>query len=143
MKNGACVVHISGTLGRDPEERSYGNGNSMANMSVAVSEYIKKKGEEKGENKTAWYNLTCFGNQAGFVLKHAKKGDFVVVVGKLNISKKDEKTYVNIVVDTIDIVPSSGGQKQEQPGGNVSHEKYDDDSEELPSSGNFIDGLPF
>lgn len=94
-------VQLIGNLGSTPEVKSLENGNKVARFSVATSEdYMNKKGEKI--SATHWHNIVAWGNLAGVAEKLLKKGNEVVIDGKLSsrsyTTKDGSKRYVTEVV---------------------------------------------
>lgn len=85
MINKALLV---GNLGADPETRYTNEGKPVTQFKVATSE------KYKGEEKTEWHNVVCFGKTAEFVGQYLKKGNKVFVEGKIQTDKfeKDGQT---------------------------------------------------
>jgi single-strand DNA-binding protein len=78
-----------GHLGRDPEYRVAASGNSVANISIAVTDkYKDKDGIEK--ETTEWINVVFFGKLADIVEQYVKKGMQVYVEGKLKTDKYEK-----------------------------------------------------
>jgi len=72
------TVTLTGRLTRDPELRSTQSGTSVANTGLAVERYRKDQDPD-----VSFFDLTVFGNFAELVVKKARKGDSVVVEGRL------------------------------------------------------------
>lgn len=72
-------VTIAGYLGKDPQINYY-NESVKATFSVAINYVVK------GEEKTHWIPVECWGHSALFVSNYVKKGQFVVVMGRLEQS---------------------------------------------------------
>jgi len=94
-------VRLVGNLGMDPEVKSLDNNRKLARLSLATSEsYKNDKGEKVTE--TQWHNLVSWGNQAKFAEDYLKKGDEVIIEGKLTnrsyIDKDGNKRYMCEVV---------------------------------------------
>lgn len=88
-------IYITGRLGRDPEVKQTNDGVDWCSFSVAVNRYAKK-----GENAEAdWFSCTAFGKTAAFVAQYFHKGDGITIEGHMQSSKKDDKTYWNLIVD--------------------------------------------
>ena len=84
-------VQLIGNLGNDPQITKLENGNSLAKFSVATNESYLNKAGERIEN-TQWHNIIAWGKTAEIVEKILKKGNEVVVEGKLiNRSYEDDK----------------------------------------------------
>lgn len=95
-------VQLIGRLGKDPEIRTVGSGDKVANFSMAMTEkWTDKRSGEKKE-KTEWANVTVWGDGlVGVVERYVKKGDLLYVEGKFSTRKweKDGKTnYATEVV---------------------------------------------
>lgn len=94
-------VHLIGNLGSTPEVKNLENGNRVARFSVATSEdYMNKKGEKI--SATHWHNIVAWGSLAGVAEKQLKKGNEIVIEGKLSsrsyTAKDGSKRYVTEVV---------------------------------------------
>ncbi len=77
-------VSILGNVGRTPESRVTPQGDVIASFSIASNTVRKTKdGEVK---KTDWFRVTAFGKQAETLMKHSKKGDRLLVQGKLTLN---------------------------------------------------------
>lgn len=74
-------VSILGNLGRAPETRTTQDGTFVADFSIA-SNSVRNSPSGKIE-KTDWFRVTAFGNQARTLAKYAKKGTRMLVQGKL------------------------------------------------------------
>ena len=94
-------VRLVGNLGMDPEVRSFDNNRKLARISIAINEsYKNDKGEKTTE--TQWHNVVMWNNQAKLAEDYLKKGDEVVIEGKLSsrsyTDKDGNKRYVTEVV---------------------------------------------
>jgi single-strand DNA-binding protein len=94
-------VRLVGNLGMDPEVKSFDNNRKLAKLSLATHESYKN---DKGERvtDTQWHSLVVWGAQAKLVEDLLKKGDEVVVEGKLSsrsyVDKDGNKRFVTEVV---------------------------------------------
>lgn len=84
---------LIGRIGQKYDLKVSQNQNPMLSFSLACNE---KKGEEPD-----WFNITCFKGTAEFVNTYLEKGNQVYVEGSIKITRKDEKTYVNIFASKI------------------------------------------
>ncbi|QHS57798.1 single-stranded DNA-binding protein [Mucilaginibacter sp. 14171R-50] len=94
-------VRLIGNIGMDPDVRTFDNNRKMARLSLATNEsYKNDKGEKVTD--TQWHNVVMWGAQATMAESFLKKGDSVLVKGKLasrSYSDKDGvKRYVTEVV---------------------------------------------
>jgi single-strand DNA-binding protein len=74
-------VILAGRLGQDPTYKLLNNDNSVANFSLATTETRNVEGEKK--TQTEWHNIAAWKKLANFVNNYLKKGDQVLVEGKI------------------------------------------------------------
>jgi single-strand DNA-binding protein len=92
-------VQLIGNLGNDPQITKLENGNSLAKFSVATNESYLNKAGDRIEN-TQWHNIIAWGKTAEIVEKILKKGNEVVVDGKLiNRSYEDDKGVTRYITE--------------------------------------------
>jgi single-strand DNA-binding protein len=76
-------IIIAGNLGRDPEMRYIPSGQAVTSFSVAVNEsYTNANGEKI--KKTIWFRVTAWGKQAEICNQYLKKGQMVLVEGRMS-----------------------------------------------------------
>ena len=104
---------IIGNLTRDPEVKSLPNGTAVVNFSVATNRVWKDRDGKKQE-ATEYHNVVVFGPQAESSGRYLKKGQSVLVEGRLQTRSWDdknsgEKKYrTEIVADTVQFGPKAG-----------------------------------
>jgi single-strand DNA-binding protein len=94
-------VRLVGNLGMDPEVRSFDNNKKLARLSIATHEsYKNDKGEKTTE--TQWHNVVLWNTQAKLAEDHLKKGDEIVIEGKLSsrsyTDKDGNKRFVTEII---------------------------------------------
>lgn len=113
---------LSGNAGQDPEVRILQNGSIMASLSLATSERYKDKDGEK-KVTTTWHNLVIWGKLAEVVEKYVKKGDRLLIIGKIqnrSYEKDGQTRYITeIVVSELEF---TGGNKSNIMGNEVDEE---------------------
>jgi single-strand DNA-binding protein len=77
-----------GRLTRDPEVREVGDS-KVANFSIAVDRDVKNK--QTGERETDFIDCTAWGGRAVFVENYFRKGSMIVVSGRLQMRKWEDK----------------------------------------------------
>ena len=77
-----------GRLVRDPEMKASGNGTDVCRFTVAIDRAFAKQGEER---KADFVDCVTFGKQAAFVEKYFKKGDGIIVDGRLESDTYEAK----------------------------------------------------
>jgi single-strand DNA-binding protein len=94
-------VRLVGNLGMDPEVKSFDNNKKLARLSLAINEsYKNDKGEKVTE--TQWHNVVMWNAQAKFAEDYLKKGDEIVIEGRLSsrsyTDKDGNKRFVTEIV---------------------------------------------
>lgn len=84
-------VTIVGRLGADAEYRSFNNGGGVVNMRVATSEQWKDRDGQKQE-RTEWHNVAVFQKWLIDDAQKLRKGDLVMVEGKLQTRKWQDQS---------------------------------------------------
>jgi single-strand DNA-binding protein len=122
-----------GRLGKDPEVRFTPTTNTqVSNFSLAVA---RKMAGPNGERQTDFFNLTSFGKIAEFVSKYFRKGQQVLVEGRLqNRTWEDDTGAKRYIIDFIvEHCDFAGESKQSSKTSEVDGEYITiDDSADLP-----------
>jgi single-strand DNA-binding protein len=126
-------AQLIGNLGRDPELRRAGDGDTaIANLAIATNERWKDKAGTPQE-RTEWHRVVLFGRTAEVAGEYLRKGALVYVEGRLQTrtwqddSGQDRHT-TEIVAERMKMLGGKGGQ-------------HGDASDK--ASGGFDDDLPF
>jgi len=97
-------VTLFGHLGRDPEVRTFQNGDKVANLRIATSD--KWRDKETGEEKqaTEWHSVVLLGGVVKVAEQYLRKGARVLVEGRLRTRKWQDQSGADrysteIVVD--------------------------------------------
>lgn len=104
---------IIGNLTRDPEQRALPSGISVCQFSVATNRVYKDKDGNKQES-TDYHNIVVFGKQAETAAQYLKKGQNVLVEGRIQTRSWDDqsgqkKSRTEIVADRVQFGPKTGG----------------------------------
>lgn len=93
-------VSLMGRLVRDPEVRY-----SQAAEPLAVARYtlaVEKRFKRQGESEADFISCVSFGKSAEFIEKHVKKGQRIVVCGRLQTrSWEDNDTIKHYVTEVV------------------------------------------
>lgn len=93
MANSVNKVILVGRLGRDPEVRVTGSGQSVASFSVATNEkWTGKNGEP--EERTEWHNIVAWGRLAELCKEYLNKGSQVYIEGRLQTREYEDKEKI-------------------------------------------------
>ena len=111
-------VILVGHLGQDPKISYAQSGLPIANMRLATSERIRDKDGQYTE-RTDWHTIVTFDKQADFCGKYLAKGSLILVEGRLQTRKWQDKEgqdrYSTEVVAAR--VQALGGRKDGGQGG--------------------------
>ncbi|WP_129408066.1 single-stranded DNA-binding protein [Marinitoga lauensis] len=92
-------VTLLGRLTKDPEIRLAANGNGYAVSTMAVD---SGKKNENGEYEADFFRIKVFGQKANIFEKYLKKGDLVLIEGKLSSNSwQDEKNEWHNITEVI------------------------------------------
>lgn len=89
MARGINKVTLIGNLGGDPSFKSFTNGGSVTNISLATSEVWKKDGETK--ERTEWHNVVFHNGLAEVASKYLQKGSRIYLEGSIRSRKYEDK----------------------------------------------------
>jgi single-strand DNA-binding protein len=92
-----AYVHITGYVGTDVELRPT---SGVASFRVASTPRFRKNGDWIDGN-TTWLTVTCWRNVAEHAAKSIRKGDPVIVIGKLrtNVWKGEEGVVERLILE--------------------------------------------
>lgn len=103
-------VLIVGNLTRDPELKALPSGINVANMGVATNRVYNDKEGNKQE-QTEFHNIVVFGKQAETSAQYLKKGQSVLIEGRLQTRSWDQdgvkKYRTEIIADRVQFGPKS------------------------------------
>ena len=109
--NKAIVI---GNLTRDPELRSLPSGIKVCSFSLATNRVWKDKNGAKQESAD-YHNVVVFGRQAETVAQYMKKGNSILVEGRMQTRSWDDKTSgekkyrTEIIADRTQFGPRGAG----------------------------------
>ena len=87
MARGINKVTIIGNLGQDPESRTFPDGGTVTNISVATSESWKDKQTGEERSHTEWHRIVFRNRLAEIAAQYLRKGAKVYIEGKLSTRK--------------------------------------------------------
>ena len=95
MAGSVNKVILVGNLGADPEIRSLGSGDRVANLRVATSETWRDKSSGERKEKTEWHRVVVFNENIVKVCEnYLKKGAKIYVEGSLQNRKWTDQSGV-------------------------------------------------
>lgn len=141
---GINKVILVATLGKDPETKTFANGGSITNFSVATTEsWVDKNSGERKDN-TEWHNITANGKLAEICQNYLKKGSKVYLEGSLRTrqwtDQSGQERYVTeIKLSEMQMLDSKPQQQQAQQQQTNSYAK----PTPKPQNNADLDELPF
>ncbi|MFA7193564.1 MAG: single-stranded DNA-binding protein [Candidatus Paceibacterota bacterium] len=110
---------IVGNLTRDPEQKALPNGTSVCQFSLATNRVWKDQSGAKQES-TDYHNIVVFGRPAETAAQYLKKGQSVMVEGRIQTRSWDnqagQKQYrTEIVADRVQFGPKAGAGEGYSP----------------------------
>jgi len=86
-------VILIGNLGRDPEVRTFQNGNKVCNLSIATSEKWRDKNSGERKERTEWHSVAIFSEPLAKVAEqYLRKGSKVYIEGQLETRKWQDQS---------------------------------------------------
>jgi single-strand DNA-binding protein len=120
------TVTLSGNHTRDPELRTTPGGLELAKCRIAFNERRKNQSTGEWEDKPNYINVTIFGGMGAWVANNQKKGDSMVVAGRLSWheweSDNGKREAIEVIADSI-ATPREG----KGGGGGDDLSRYDSD----------------
>jgi single-strand DNA-binding protein len=84
---------LIGNLGQDPEIRSTGSGQRVAQFSLATTRTWNDQQGQKQE-KTEWHRIVAWGRLVDVIERYVKKGDRLYVEGEIQYRQYEDKEGV-------------------------------------------------
>ena len=116
-------VNIQGTLVAEPEGRSTSTGKQVANLRLAVN--------GRTDKDTTFVDVTAWEKTAEVLIKHKKKGEQIIVSGRLvtesweDATTKQKRSKLSIVAEEVFFVSGGKGGAPKSEGGESGAEPDD------------------
>lgn len=148
-------VVLMGNLTRDPELKYTAAGAALATMGLAMNRRWRDKNEQLKE-ETTFVDVTAWGKTADIAAKYLKKGEPVLIEGRLRYSTWDAKeggkrSKLDVVAEGLRLLPRRGGGAGDPVGpfgpGSPGAGEFQADAatafEDAEEAGDPFDGPPF
>ncbi|MFO7870166.1 MAG: single-stranded DNA-binding protein [Kiritimatiellia bacterium] len=111
-------VVLMGRLTKDPELKEIGEGRSVTNMSLAVTETYKKRDGEFAE-RVCFIDTAAWGKRGEACARYLKKGSPVLVEGRLRLDRWEAsdgttRSKHRVRADRVQFL-NTGSKKEEPP----------------------------
>jgi len=122
-------VIIAGNLTRDPEFKNTNNNKQFTRFSIASNRSFKNANGER-QKETLFTNVVAWGGQAETCSKYLRKGNKVLVVGRLSSREFDgddgqKKKIVEVVAEEVQFLTPKNGQEGGHEQGDSGSDAYD------------------
>jgi len=102
-------VQLIGTLGRDPETKTFSNGGMVCNLSIATSERWKDKSTGERKERTEWHSVAIFSEGLCDVAERfLAKGSKVYLEGQLETRKWQDQSGADRYSTEVVLRPFNG-----------------------------------
>lgn len=117
-------ITLSGRLAQDPELKFTQQGKAVCRLRLVASDRVKD-GNEWKDGDTLWISATCWDRLAENVAESTKKGDLVIVTGRLVTEEWTDRegtkrSAITLKVDTVGVdltfrtLPHKGAAHEER-----------------------------
>ena len=107
-------AYVLGNLTRDPEMKALPTGSNVTNFSLATNRVYKDSSGVKQE-QVEYHNVVVFGKSAELCNQYLRKGQSVLVEGRIQTRSWDDtatstkKYRTEIIADSVQFGPKAGG----------------------------------
>lgn len=148
---GVNKVILVGVLGRDPETKTFQNGGSLTQFSIATSESWTDKNTGERKEHTEWHRIVASNRLGEIAQQYLKKGSKVYIEGKLKTRQwadqnGQERHTTEISASELQMLDSKGdsnyqqnqsqntqqGYAQPKPQAQPAKSQNSDDGDDLP-----------
>lgn len=91
---GVNRVILAGTLGADPESRTFNSGSVQTRIRLATSKRWKRRDTGEPAERTEWHTVIFWGRTAETAAQYLRKGSKVFVEGELQTRKWTDRDGV-------------------------------------------------
>jgi single-strand DNA-binding protein len=100
--SGVNKAILVGRLGKDPETKTFNNGGSVTQFSIATSETWKDKQSGERKEKTQWHNIVIRNDHIGKIAQqYLRKGSEVYIEGAIETRKYQDNSGADRYVTEI------------------------------------------
>ncbi|APR69095.1 MULTISPECIES: single-stranded DNA-binding protein [Acinetobacter] len=124
---GVNKVILVGTLGKDPETKTFPNGGSLTQFSIATSESWTDKNTGERKEQTEWHRIVLHNRLGEIAQQYLRKGSKVYIEGSLRTRQwtdqnGQERYSTEIRGDQMQMLDSR--QQSEQSGGDFNQPRF-------------------
>lgn len=128
---GVNKVILVGTLGKDPETKTFPNGGSLTQFSIATSESWMDKSTGERKEQTEWHRIVLHNRLGEIAQQYLRKGSKVYIEGSLRTRQwtdqnGQERYSTEIRGDQMQMLDSR--QQGEQSGGDFNQPRFNNNN---------------
>lgn len=101
---GVNRVILVGTLGKDPETKTFPNGGQICTFSIATNDSWTDKNTGERKTSTEWHRIVVNGKTAEIAQQYAKKGNHVYIEGSIKTRQYTDQNGMERSVTEINCV---------------------------------------
>lgn len=102
-------VTLIGNVGKEPEIRTFQNGNRVASFSIATSQSWKDKATGEKKEKTEWHNISVLNDTlVGIVEQYVNKGMKLYIEGSMETRKWQDNNGADRYATEVVLRPFNG-----------------------------------
>jgi single-strand DNA-binding protein len=106
---GVNKVILVGRLGKDPESKTFANGGTVVQFTMATSENWRDKQSGERKEKTEWHNIVIRNENIGRVAtQYLRKGSEVYIEGAISTRKYTDQSGAERYITEIVVGPFKG-----------------------------------
>ncbi|ENU29130.1 MULTISPECIES: single-stranded DNA-binding protein [Acinetobacter] len=129
---GVNKVILVGTLGKDPETKTFPNGGSLTQFSIATSESWTDKSTGERKEQTEWHRIVLHNRLGEIAQQYLRKGSKVYIEGSLRTRQwtdqnGQERYTTEIRGDQMQMLDSRQ-QSSEQSGGDFNQPRFNNNN---------------
>ena len=126
---GVNKVILVGTLGRDPETKTFPNGGSLTQFSIATSDAWTDKNTGERKEQTEWHRIVLHNRLGEIAQQYLRKGSKVYIEGSLRTRQwtdqnGQERYPTEIRGEQMQMLDSGRAQGGEQQGGEFGQPRF-------------------
>lgn len=127
------VNTILGNVGREPELKTFPNGQMVTSVNVAVNETWTDRETGERKEKTTWYRLNIWGNSAHNAVVLIKKGSVIFATGTVEAKAYkgqdgEPKASLEMRVNTWKLVGGNAARDEQEE----TQSSYNPETDDVP-----------
>ena len=131
---GVNKVILVGTLGKDPETKSFANGGSLTQFSIATSESWTDKNSGERKEQTEWHRIVLNNRLGEIAQQYLRKGSKVYIEGSLRTRQwtdqsGQERYTTEIRGDQMQMLDSNNRQQNDNQDGGYQQPRFNNNQQ--------------